>query len=243
LVSQWQCFVLPVRSAAGWNVQHHPAGAAKLQKQFHRFRKITIDGLLPFDELDQIPFPSSTQWTNITLGNEEPFKIYLTRGRHVLGIEANDAPYYSAIEKIKKVLVDINVLSLQIKKLTGNQADQFKEWVISDYIPDIRDQLNAIALDLEKDLEVLKAINQSEGSQEVLSYQMAIDNIRFLANDPDKIPSRMNRFSEGPGSAAQLLGNVLPELQGQPLALDKVYIHSPDMAPAQVKVPFVNFGC
>ena len=210
------------------------------KNNFTVFRKITIDGLLPFDELDQIPFPSSTQWTNITLGNEEPFKIYLTRGRHVLGIEANDAPYYSAIEKIKKVLVDINVLSLQIKKLTGNQADQFKEWVISDYIPDIRDQLNAIALDLEKDLEVLKAINQSEGSQEVLSYQMAIDNIRFLANDPDKIPSRMNRFSEGPGSAAQLLGNVLPELQGQPLALDKVYIHSPDMAPAQVKVPFVT---
>ena len=78
---------------------------------------------------------------------------------------------------------------------------------------------------------VLKTINQEGGSQEILSYQMAIDNILFLAEDPDKIPSRMNRFSEGSGSAAQLLGNVLPLLQGQPLALDKIYIHSPDIHP------------
>ena len=210
------------------------------KNNFTVFRKITIDGQLPYDELDQIRFPSSTLWANTTLGGDAPFKIYLTQGRHVLGIEANDAPYYSAIEKIKKVLIDINVLSLEIKKLTGNQADQFKEWVISDYIPDIKDQLLAIAVDLEEDLDVLKSINQGGGSQEVLSYQMAIDNIRFLANDPDKIPSRMNRFSEGSGSAAQLLGNVLPLLQGQPLALDKVYVHSPDSAPGQVKVPFVT---
>lgn len=210
------------------------------KNNFTVFRKITIDGQLPYDELDQIPFPYSTQWANITLGGDMPFKIYLTQGRHVLGIEANDAPYNSAIEKIKKVLIDINVLSLQIKKLTGNQTDQFKEWVISDYIPDIKDQLLAIAVDLEQDLGMLESINQGGGSQEVLSYQMAIDNIRSLAADPDKIPSRMNRFSEGSGSAAQLLGNVLPLLQGQPLALDKVYIHSPDSAPGQVQVPFVT---
>ncbi len=210
------------------------------KNNFTVFRKITINGEVLYDELTQIPFFSSSKWANFTLGGDSPYKVFLKKGKNVLGIEANDAPYHSAIEKIKKVLVDINVLALEIKKLTGNQSDIYKEWVISDYIPDIKEQLLAIAEDLQQDLGVLKTINQEGGSQEILSYQMAIDNILFLAEDPDKIPSRMNRFSEGSGSAAQLLGNVLPLLQGQPLALDKIYIHSPDSKPEQVKVPVIT---
>ena len=168
----------------------------------------------------------------MTLGGDTtPYKIFLKNGVNVLGIEATDSPYYAPIEKIKKVLIDINTLSLQIKKLTGNQVDPYKEWVISDYIPD----------DLRADKDVLTTINQNGGSQETLTYQMAIDNILFLAQDPDKVPIHLTRFSEGPGSAAQLLANLLPLLQSQPLALDKIYIHSPELIPSQVNVPFYCF--
>ncbi|HNB53381.1 MAG TPA: extracellular solute-binding protein, partial [Anaerolineales bacterium] len=208
------------------------------KNNFTVFRRITLNGEVLFDELNEVPFYYSTQWNNLTLGGDEPFKIYLHKGTNVLGIEANDSPYYSAIEKIKKVLLDINDLSLEIRKLTGNQVDPFKEWVISDYIPDLEAQLLAIADDLQEDLDGLIAINGGSGSQEILTYQMAIDNIRYLAEEPDKIPTRMNRFSQGSGSAAQQLGTVLPLLQGQPLALDKIYIYSPDMALPETKVSF-----
>jgi len=43
---------------------------------------------------------------------------------------------------------------------------------------------------------------------------MAIDNILFLANEPDKIPSRMNRFSEGSGSACPVTGGCAPIAAG-----------------------------
>jgi ABC-type glycerol-3-phosphate transport system substrate-binding protein len=206
------------------------------KNNFTVFRRITVNGVVPFEQLNEVPFNYSSQWANITLGGDTPYKIFLKKGKNVLGIEANNSPYFSAIEKIQKVLIDINVLSLEIKKLTGRQVDRYKEWVISEFIPDIREQLVAIADDLRTDLEVLKAINRGEGSQEILAYQMAIDNILFLAEEPDKIPIYMNRFSEGSGSAAQLLGNLLPSLQGQPLALDKIYIHSPDSMPAPVEI-------
>lgn len=206
------------------------------RNNFTVFRRITVNGEVLFEQLNEVPFNYSSDWENITLGDDTPFKIYLHQGKNILGIEATDSPYYSAIEKIKKVLIDINTLSLEIKKLTGNQVDPYKEWVISDYIPDIEAQLNAIADDLSVDLDVLNAINTSGGSQETMTYQMAIDNIRFLTEEPDKIPIHMNRFSEGSGSAAQFLGTVLPLLQAQPLALDKIYIHSPDTMPETVKV-------
>ena len=64
-----------------------------------------------FDELNADPillFSSIGQ--TFTLGGETPYKVFLKKGKNVLGIEANDSPYHSAIEKIKKVLIDINVL-------------------------------------------------------------------------------------------------------------------------------------
>ena len=208
------------------------------KSNFSVFRRITINNTVLFEELNQVPFNYSSDWQNQTLGSDTPYKIYLEAGTNVLSIEATDAPYRAAIEKIQKVLLDINDLSLEIKRLTGNQVDPFKEWVISDYIPDIEAQLIAIADDLRADLGVLTAVNSSGGSQEALTYQMAIDNILVLAEEPDEIPVRMNRFSEGSGSAAQLLGNLLPLLQNQPLALDKIYIHSADTPPEPVEVSF-----
>jgi len=203
---------------------------------FTVYRRITVNGSVLFEQLNEVPFNYSTQWTNITLGGETPYKLYLDQGINVLGIEANNSPYNSAIENIQQVLIDINTLALEIKKLTGNQVDQYKEWEISDYIPDIEDRLLTIAYDLQNGRDLLLAINQSSGSQEVLIYQMAIDNIMFLLDDPNSIPYYMNRFSEGSGSAAQLLGTILPRLQNQPMGLDKIFIYSPDTTTPQIKI-------
>lgn len=195
------------------------------------FRRITLNDQVLFDELKAVGFAYNPNWYNLTLGGSTPYQIFLTKGVHVLGIEATASPYDQAIENIKKAMLDINALSLDIKKLTGNQADLRKEWVISDYIPDIKERLLAIADDLRADLELLKDLSIGGASQEVLTYQMAIDNIVFLAQDPDKLPIRMARFSQGSGSAAQMLGELLTSLQNQPLALDKLYIHPPHTIP------------
>lgn len=211
-----------------------------IKNNYTVFRRITLNDAVLFDQLNEIAFSYTADWTNTTLGGDTPYRIFMKKGKNVLGIEANNSPYYAPIQKIQKVLIDINDLSLEIKKLTGNQVDLNKDWVISDYIPDIKERLIAIADDLNKDKDVLTTINRGSGSQDILSYQLAIDNILSLSKDPDKIPIHMNLFSEGSGSAAQLLANVLPSLQGQPLALDKIFIHSPDRIPPQVNVSFVT---
>jgi len=138
---------------------------------------------------------------NVTLGGEAPYQIYLQQGLNVLGIEATNAPYRPAIDTIQEALLDINALALEINRLTGNQQDPFREWDISNYIPDIRERLNGIAQDLIDDKSTLLAIDTSSASPELLVYQMAIDNLLFLAMDPDQIPIYMNRFSQGSSSA------------------------------------------
>ena len=207
------------------------------RSNFTVFRRFTVNGEVPFAELNAVPFGYSAGWQDVTLGGtESPYLIHLREGVNTLGIEAANSPYLPAIETIQQALLDINALALEINRLTGNQRDQFKEWDIADYIPDVQERLTAIAQALIDDKDTLLAIDQSGLSPEVLTYQMAIDNLLFLAANPNDIPNYMSRFSEGTGSAAQQLGSLLPLLQNQPLALDRIYVHSPDEVPVTAPV-------
>jgi ABC-type glycerol-3-phosphate transport system substrate-binding protein len=210
------------------------------RNNFTVFRRITINDEVPFEQFNAVPFPQVSEWTNIPLGGANPYRVFLRQGVNTIGIEATNAPYHPAIVTIQKALLDINTLALEIRKLTGNQRDQYKEWVISNFIPDIRERLNTIARNLTDDKSILLDINQSGASPEILAYQMAIDNLLFLAADPDKIPIYMSRLSEGTGSASQLLGSLLPLLQKQPLALDRIYVHSPNRTPENPAAPLTT---
>ncbi len=207
------------------------------KNNFTVYRRVWIDGAVPFEELNAVPFRYTTHWQTVTLGGETPYRIYLEQGTHVLGLEATAAPYADSIARVRVGLRAIEDLALEIKRLTGNQVDIYKEWEIADYIPDIVPRLRSMAEGLRADQQALLAVNQTPGSQEVLAYQMAIDNLELLAREPNKIPVRMSRLSEGAGSAAQLLGSILPSLQSQPLALDAIYIHSPNVVPPQPRIP------
>lgn len=211
------------------------------RSNFTVFRRITVNGGVPFEELNAVPFPYSADWQDVTLGSgDEPYRIFLREGVNTIGIEATNSPYEPAIQTIQQALLDINALALEINRLTGNQRDPFKEWDVANYIPDVEERLNNIAQALIDDKDTLLAIDSSGASAEVLTYQMAIDNLQFLASDPNQIPNLMSRFSEGSGSAAQLLGSLLPLLQEQPLALDRVDVHSPDVAIETPAVPFTT---
>ena len=46
----------------------------------HLFRRLYVNGLIPFDEARCLAFPYATQWQNIQFGEESAFKLYLKPG-------------------------------------------------------------------------------------------------------------------------------------------------------------------
>lgn len=200
------------------------------KSNFTVYRKVLINGEVPFMEANAMPFTYSRDYRNVILGNAAPYAFHLQEGLNTLTLEASVSPYLSAIETIEAVLDDINTLSLEIRKLVGNQDNPYKEWVISDYLPDLDVRLEAMAQRLDSELNVMEGLGSGRSS-EALSLRMAVENLRFLAKDVDKIPNRLTRLSEGSGSAAQLLGTVLPLLQEAPLNLDRIVVYSPDQDP------------
>lgn len=210
------------------------------RSNFTVFRRITVNGSVPFEALNAVAFRYAPDWENVTLGGDTAYRIFLQQGRNVLGIEATNAPYLPAIRTVRSALRDIDTLALEIRRLTGNQRDPNREWDLAQYIPDIQERLDTLISRLVRDKDTLLSIDPAGASPEVLTYQMAIDNLRFLAADPDMIPVYMSRFSEGTGSAAQQLGSLLPMLQNQPLALDRLFIHAPEQPPQPPQVSLIT---
>lgn len=204
------------------------------------FRNLYIDGEIPFTEAKQIPFEFNKKWSNHTIGSEdgEPYLFYLSEGEHVLTLEGDASPVERTINSINEVITDMQDLSLSIKKLTGNQSDNSRQWNISEFFPDIVDRLEGWAKQLEEESEYLAQLSNGDESQDIVSLNLAVQKLRTLNETPNEIPNRLTELTEGSSSVAQLLGNLLLEMPKQPLLVDRFYVHGDDEDLPKAKASF-----
>ncbi len=198
------------------------------------FRRIELDGAVPFRELDNYAFHYTKKWRNETLGTDEkPYQFYLTKGKHTLSMTVNLSNMRPLAEDIFVKMKEISRMTLEIKKLTGNKSDQNRDWNLLEYMPDLTEQLNSWADDLDQRFIELNALNPKvKEIGEIVNLKLASKQLRTLAKDPDELPNRLNLFSEGSSSAAQLLGTLLQNISESPLALDRIYVHQEGKLPA-----------
>lgn len=191
------------------------------------YRTITLDGELPYREAAQIPIRRDSKWEIETLTqDEEPLKFYLEEGTHVIGIEVDSSMMNGISSTIQEKIDEISSLSVEIKKIIGNNEDEFRDYDILTYLPELVDDMEAIASDLDVLLEEMILWNQGyKKNANISNMQIAINQLRKLAKEPDEIPNNIAMFSEGSGSVSQLLGNVLDSIKEAPLELDAIYLY------------------
>lgn len=207
------------------------------------FRKLLIDGKVPFSEAAPITFDFNKNWTNVTLEDNKgkPFLFYLKKGEHEIGLEADASPVEPVLHTTNEIMREMEELTLEIRKLTGNQTDRSRGWKISEYIPGIDKKLSGWADRLDQELKYLRSLDHSsEDSQDIVSLEMAAQKLGNLSKKPDQIPSRLTEFSEGSSSAAQMLGNMLVTLPEQPLTVDQFYLHGGDQELPDAEAGFLE---
>ncbi|ALC91412.1 ABC transporter substrate-binding protein [Bacillus sp. FJAT-18017] len=236
--------------SVNWNVEIEKDGFYQLTFKVQQnkntgapvFRKVSIDGQIPFSEVAPYTFEFNKKWSNVTLSDQkgEPFLFYLTKGNHTIGLEADASQIERVVHTTNEVMKEIEALSLSIKKLTGNQTNRARGWKISEYIPDIKDRVERWAVILDEERSYLKSLSDTDNdSSEIVSLQLAVQKLKELSKKPDEIPNRMTELSEGSSSVAQLLGNLLVDLPKQPLLVDRFYLHGDLELPA-ARINFIE---
>lgn len=212
----------------------------KDKKDFPVFKRIYIDGKIPFEEFNEYSFPfTRNSFRNETLKvNGEKVLLYLTRGNHTLTLESTASPYFETYENLIRVISMISDISLEIKKITGNKVDKNRDWNIEEYIPDIRQDLLESAYVLSSEYKKLSGIVGKENSSILSSLKVAVKRLQKYAEDPDDLVNNLDQFSQGSSSISQQIAYILPELLIQPMAIDCFYITGVDNEPPP---PTVNF--
>ena len=190
------------------------------------YRKIMIDGEVPFKELESVTFPyySSGGYRNLQLSDSggDPLYVYLSKGFHTISIEVDGRAYQSVYDEIKSIMSDINDLAMSLKKLVGNNTDRNRTWDVEDYLPDVKKQLSSLA---DRTDGVYKSLANLVGGDPTFANNLkyAALNIRKLKEDVRTLPNKLEILSEGSGSVAQSFGDLLPVLENQPVGFDKFY--------------------
>ncbi len=191
------------------------------------FRKIEIDGSVPYKELESVAFPYrfGTGYHNLVPVDAQgnALKVYLEKGVHTISVEVNGEAYDAVYNEIKDIMEDINDLAMSIKKLIGNNTDANRTWDVEDYLPDVCAQLE----DMEKRAGgIYEELGEIAGKEPTFANNLhyAQTNLRKLREKPSTLPNRLNLLSEGTGSTAQSFGDLLPVLESQPVGFDELYL-------------------
>lgn len=214
-----------------YNVEVEKAGLYQLavhyrneKEDFQVFESIYIDGKIPFQELRNYGFDTTdTSWKNEILSDEEgnPYLVYLTEGAHTLTIRSEMEPVSEEWHYARLIAEHVSQFSLEIKKITGAEVDEYRTWNITQYIPDTPDWLEAYETLIRSMQNTLQDYAPNGVRSAKLSeLDRALGVIEKLKEYPDEIALHTDSLD----SLLKQMGDFAANISAQPFALDRIYV-------------------
>nr|WP_309252364.1 extracellular solute-binding protein [Paenibacillus spongiae] len=185
-------------------------------------RRLTIDGQVPFQEMDEVAFRYQSGYRMDVMGDDNPYLFHLTEGKHVLRLETSLGQYASLIREVEESLLNLNGMYRKILMVTGSSPDEIRDYRVEKQIPGLLDGFQAESERLKSVTERLKQLSGQSSDQEALLMTMTLQLDEMIAN-PDTIPSRLKAFKVNTGG----IGTWILKAKEHPLEIDAIYIASP----------------
>ena len=188
------------------------------------YRRLTIDGVLPFAEAESLPVKYSMDWQMLALGGEEdPYLFYLEEGSHVLRLTVVLGDMYSLLEQANTCVTELNSLYRDVLMITGSVPDTYRDYDLDKKIPHLMDTLERNIASLKKVRKGLEALSDAGGEQTVYVNQLLVQLESFV-DRPNTIATRLSKLSENLNSLASWI--VSASEVG--MLVDKIIVCAPD---------------
>ena len=189
------------------------------------YRKLTVDGKLPFSEAQAIGFGYDDGWQQWVLsgGDNKPFCIYLSAGKHTIALTAVPGDMSDIRQKLKDVVSEMGALYIKINMITGETVDIYRDYDLFNQIPDMEKRLSDMRntlRDIDSQLKKITGQNSGSNSSVIKNSIRVIE--KMLGNKYNA-----HRYKDNYYNSYTSLGSVLFELRNMPLDLDKIVISSP----------------
>ena len=230
------------RSGTGisWRVDVEKAGLYRLSMRVRQnysdglnaYRRLYVNGEVPFAEADEIVFPYNQNWYLKTIGDEEPMYVYLEPG-DTITLECTSGSLDFALREVQKAVLDLNAIYRSVIMITGTTPSIYQDYALDAQIPTLVDDLNGVCVRLN---DVVDSITRELGknASAIATIQKSMLIFEELAKDTYFIPDRLNSFK----GSIESLSSLLLSLGGQGLEIDCLFFEAQNAQRPKFKAGF-----
>ena len=188
-------------------------------------RKISIDGEVPFKELEDYGFTYDSSWRTDVLQDEEgnPYKFYLEQGSHTLRMEVVLGDFSEVIASVQDCVSQLNAIYRKVIRITGISPDTYRDYQIEASLPGLNEEMVAVRDQLNQAIEDLRTAAGRTSDKETVLITMR-DQMDYLIEDEERFVKVVTTYKQN----VRACGTWITQVIDQPLQIDRLNIYSPD---------------
>ena len=208
-----------------WNVGVDKAGlytiSLRVNQSFNEsgnsYRRLTINGICPFEEVSSIAFEYSTDWYIKTLGDDNPYVFYLEPGDKLALEVVVDETAAKMARDINNVMLNMNSLYRKMLVITGPDVDIYRDYALDTQIPELLESLQNAKNQLD---DIVSLMEKRKGSGSTLSTVKQVRTvIHTMIEESYVLHEHLTNFSD----AITNLGSIVNIIGSQGLAIDSFF--------------------
>ncbi len=189
------------------------------------FRRIKVNGQVPFEEASKIGFDYSTSFENYVLADSQgnPFLFYLNKGENTLTMEVVLGDFANSYAQINNSVQVLNRVYREVVQITGTVPDTYIDYEIAKKVAGFEETMAQQAGLLNAVVQELVAITGEKGSSTIQIEKIALQCAQF-AEEPDDVVDEISDFK----SNISALGTWMLNIASMPLEIDSFTLSKPN---------------
>ena len=212
-------------------------GRQNLQRGVTSYRRLYINGEVPYKEMNAIGFTYSNEMNQYTVAHEDgtPYLFYFQEGTNTITLENVMGAMGGIISQVEESMRVLNQTYLKVIQLTGQVPDKFIDYEINKKIPEFSATMAQESENLYAAVDAIVAITGVKGENTSLLEKMAIE-ASWLAEDPESVIEELNQLKNN----ISALGTWLVNVSSMPLEIDYLVLSGENATLPQAKESFAD---
>ncbi len=186
-------------------------------------RQITIDGEVPFREMENHGFYYESDWhlDPIADADGNPYKYYITKGKHTLRMEVVLGDFSETIAEVQDSVSKLNEIYRKVIRIIGVSPDTYRDYQIEATLPTIVQEMTEVRDELNDAIYSLrKAVGRTSDKETVLITMR--DQLDYLIEDVEHFVRVISTYKVN----VRACGTWITQVISQPLQIDRIFIAS-----------------
>lgn len=203
-----------------------------LLRGIYSSRRLTVNGEVPFKEVNVQRFNYNLDWTTDVPGidENEPYLFHFKEGKNTIRLTVTLGDIAPMLRTIESSVLELNDMYRKILMITSNSPDPLRDYQLEKRIPDMLELFSEQAEIIQEVADHLE-LSTGEVSDKVAVLHSTVNQLEKMVDRPDTIPRQLDSFKMNVGG----LGTWIQTVREQPLNLDYLVVASPDQEMQRAK--------